>query len=138
MKDKVKVYNLVDTDLLEIAMSGTLEDIRIHIKDQWKAGLQNLIIDFFGFDLEEDYYQFVDTNFDEVVSRLGFDLKEICEVPIEDFEETNDSEKEIWNRTEVVQLLKHFVGDTRGDKPWVDADDEWVEQNLKQIWFYQK
>lgn len=28
------------------------------------------------------------------------------------------------------ELLKFFVKDTRGDKPWVDADDEWILQNL--------
>ena len=37
------------------------------------------------------------------------------------------SEKEIYN------LLKFFIKDTRGDKPWVDADNEWFEQFNKTI-----
>jgi hypothetical protein len=27
--------------------------------------------------------------------------------------------------------MRSFVEDTRGDKPWVDADDEWFEQFIK-------
>lgn len=34
---------------------------------------------------------------------------------------------------QLVQLLKYFVQDTRADKPWADADDEWVEGNLNGV-----
>jgi hypothetical protein len=33
-------------------------------------------------------------------------------------------------RNEVIKLLKFFIKDTRGDKPFVDADDEWVSENI--------
>lgn len=30
-------------------------------------------------------------------------------------------------KQEMRELLKYFVENTRGDKPWVDADDEWID-----------
>ncbi len=33
-------------------------------------------------------------------------------------------------RNEVVELLKFFIKDTRGGKPFVDADIEWIENNI--------
>lgn len=39
--------------------------------------------------------------------------------------------KQTYSRNELINTLKFFISDTRGDKPWVDADNEWVNQNLK-------
>lgn len=40
--------------------------------------------------------------------------------------------KRIITTTELLKdLLQYFVKDTRGDKPWVDADDEWFNDNIK-------
>ena len=36
-----------------------------------------------------------------------------------------------YSEEEVKSILKSFVEDTRGDKSWVDADDEWFEQFKK-------
>ena len=36
----------------------------------------------------------------------------------------------ITSTAELKRLLEYFVKDTRGDKPWVDADDEWFQQNV--------
>ena len=33
-----------------------------------------------------------------------------------------------YSEQDLKALLQFFVKDTRGDKPWVDADDEWFEQ----------
>lgn len=33
----------------------------------------------------------------------------------------------------LTELLQFFVSDTRGDKPWADADDEWVTMNTEHI-----
>jgi hypothetical protein len=39
--------------------------------------------------------------------------------------------KKMYSEEEVLDMLKFFTKDTRGDKPWVDADDEWFEQFKK-------
>jgi hypothetical protein len=43
----------------------------------------------------------------------------------------NVSEK-TYTQDELRAILRFFIEDTRGDKPWVDADDEWFEQFLQQ------
>lgn len=47
-----------------------------------------------------------------------------------EFEEFKEQDKKKYNE-ELKSILKFFVEDTRGDEPWVDADDEWFEQNKK-------
>ena len=37
-----------------------------------------------------------------------------------------------YTQEELYAILRFFVENTRGDKPWVDADDEWFEQFLQQ------
>jgi|688.fasta_scaffold14856_5 hypothetical protein len=37
----------------------------------------------------------------------------------------------MYSEEELKSILQFFVEDTRGDKPWVDADDEWFEQFKK-------
>ena len=39
--------------------------------------------------------------------------------------------KQMYSEEEVLDMLKFFTENTRGDKPWVDADDEWFEQFKK-------
>lgn len=36
-----------------------------------------------------------------------------------------------YSEEEVRSILQFFIKDTRGDKPWIDADDEWFEQFKK-------
>lgn len=86
MKEKVEVYNLIDTDLNEIVMTGGIEDVRIYLKNQWKLGLINLIKKVLEIEIEEDYYAFVDNNINVVLTSLGYIIKEVCQIPIEDFE----------------------------------------------------
>lgn len=38
-----------------------------------------------------------------------------------------DAEK-TYTKDELYATMRSFIEDTRGDKPWVDADDEWFEQ----------
>jgi hypothetical protein len=40
-------------------------------------------------------------------------------------------DKNKYSEEEVLDMLKFFTKNTRGDKPWVDADDEWFEQFKK-------
>ena len=40
-------------------------------------------------------------------------------------------QKSSYNEEELKSILQFFVKDTRGDKPWIDADDEWFEQFKK-------
>jgi hypothetical protein len=37
----------------------------------------------------------------------------------------------MYSEEDLLEVLKFFIKDTRGDKPWVDADDEWFEQFKK-------
>ena len=37
-----------------------------------------------------------------------------------------------YTQDELRAILRFFIEDTRADKPWVDADDEWFEQFLQQ------
>lgn len=37
----------------------------------------------------------------------------------------------LYTQEELCSILRLFIEDTRGDKPWVDADDEWLQQFLK-------
>jgi hypothetical protein len=37
-----------------------------------------------------------------------------------------------YTQEELYDILRFFIENTRGDKPWVDADDEWFEQFLQQ------
>jgi hypothetical protein len=39
----------------------------------------------------------------------------------------------VTNANSWADLLKYFVENTRGDKPWADADDEWVQMNTEHI-----
>jgi hypothetical protein len=43
----------------------------------------------------------------------------------------NQQAEIMYSEEEVLDMLKFFTKDTRGDKPWVDADDEWFEQFKK-------
>lgn len=45
--------------------------------------------------------------------------------------ENNWQQERMYSEEELKSILKSFVEDTRGDKPWVDADDEWFEKNKK-------
>ena len=48
----------------------------------------------------------------------------------------NMRNKEVTQKTytqdELRAILRFFIEDTRADKPWVDADDEWFEQFIQQ------
>ena len=44
----------------------------------------------------------------------------------------NKQSMKLYTEEEVCSILRLFIEDTRGDKPWVDADDEWLQQFLKQ------
>jgi hypothetical protein len=37
-----------------------------------------------------------------------------------------------YTQDELRAILRFFIEDTRADEPWVDADDEWFEQFIKQ------
>ena len=40
-------------------------------------------------------------------------------------------QKSSYNEEELKSILQFFIKDTRGDKPWIDADDEWFKQFKK-------
>lgn len=85
-KDKVDVYNLIDIDNNgEIILTGTMNDIRTWLKNRW-CETNEMVVDLFDIHVEEDWYYFVDANLALVISNMGYEAIEVCEVPIEDFE----------------------------------------------------
>ena len=44
----------------------------------------------------------------------------------------NEVPQKTYTQEEVYAILRFFIEDTRGDEPWVDADDEWFQQFLIQ------
>lgn len=88
MKDKVKVYQLIDMDDNGAnVLIGTIEDIRTFMKDRWGTN-GNFVNDMLETEfIEEEYYSYIDNdeNLWDVVKVMGYMAIEECEVPIEDF-----------------------------------------------------
>lgn len=84
-RNAVKVYNLVDIDNNgEVILTGTINDIRTWVKNCWRD--RKDMVETFDIHVEEDWYYFVDSNLALVISNMGYEAIEVCEVPIEDFE----------------------------------------------------
>lgn len=89
MKDKVKVYQLIDMDNNGAkVLIGTIEDIRTFMKDRWGTFVKDIMVMLeTEFIEEEEYYSYIDNdeNLWDVVKVMGYMAIEECEVPIEDF-----------------------------------------------------
>lgn len=87
MKEKVKVYSLIDdvTDGTTL-VTGTIEDIRTFMKNRWTE-CGDYVKEVFGFEIEEDYYTFLDDDSDlrKAMSVFGYVMDEVCEVSIDEF-----------------------------------------------------
>jgi hypothetical protein len=85
MKNVVKVYVVTDIDDCgTIMLHGTIEDVRKFAKDKF----DDLWSDLTPYPMEEEeYYMYCDddTNLLKALDTMGYEMKEICEVPIEDF-----------------------------------------------------
>lgn len=84
MKNSVKVFAV--TTFGENVLNGTIEDIRSDAKDRWSQHMVNP-----SFANEEEYYMYLDMLSDEdlitfVSTKFGYDIAEVCDVPIEDFQ----------------------------------------------------
>lgn len=101
MKEKVKVYELVDIkkEMHDcIILNGTIKDVRKWAKDQWKTSrdyIRGLMNDLGGNLNEEDFYTKMD---DDLVLFAfleggGYILIELCEVPLDDFNLDKPSEE---------------------------------------------
>ena len=96
MKEKVKVYKLVDLDTGgDVILHGTLNDVRTWIKNRWKTDsefVQDILCQTM---VEEEFYEMMDN--DELlinfISDGGYGIEEICEVPLDDFNLDNPSEE---------------------------------------------
>jgi hypothetical protein len=96
MKEKVKVYKLVDLDNVcgvecngDLILYGTFNDVRTWIKNRWKTDsefVQDILCQTM---VEEEFYEMMDN--DELlinfISDGGYGIEEICEVLLEDFQE---------------------------------------------------
>lgn len=96
MKEKVKVYKLVDLDTGgDVILHGTLNDVRTWIKNRWKTDsefVQDILCQTM---VEEEFYEMMDN--DEMlinfISDGGYGIEEICEVPLDDFNLDKPSEE---------------------------------------------
>lgn len=85
-RNAVKVYNLNDIDNNgEVILTGTMNDIRTWVKNCWHT-TNEMVVGLFDIHVEEDWYYFVDSDLALVISNMGYEAIEVCEVPIEDFE----------------------------------------------------
>lgn len=91
MKNKVSVYTLLDLDAPkneQAILSGTIEDVRIFMKNRWKKA-KDFVESVTKIEIEEDYYQLMDDDNElkRVIKEMDYSLAFVCDVPIEDFEE---------------------------------------------------
>lgn len=97
MKEKVKVLQLLDLDAPigdQNILVGTIKDIRVWAKNLWKKDsdfVKDILVEIWETDnaspIEEDYYNFLDSDA-QLISFLnvcGYGMREICEVPFDDF-----------------------------------------------------
>jgi hypothetical protein len=78
----VKVYQIFNGE--RILKYGTMADVIKFAKDLWTNTSMKAWFDD-KFDIEEDYYAFVDADPAKALRIVGLTYHEICEVPIEDF-----------------------------------------------------
>ena len=88
MKSSVKVFRLVDGEVPEIVLHGTINDVRKWAKDRWAVDSE-WVKEMTGVETEEDFYLLMDgdVTLSNFLHDTGYYVEEVCEVPIEDFEE---------------------------------------------------
>ena len=86
MKLTVNVYEL--SNGIQVVLNGTIEDVRIYMKNLYNPN--KYFIDMsLCIGVEEEYYCYLDNdnNLLEAINKFGYKLKELCLVPIEDFQD---------------------------------------------------
>jgi hypothetical protein len=85
MKSSVRVYEL--NDGLKVLLNGTIEDIRNYMKNLYTSN-KYFIEMTLSINLEEDYYAYLDNdaNLLDALNKFSYRIKELCAVPIEDFQ----------------------------------------------------
>jgi hypothetical protein len=95
-------------------------------QDLIKNGVQAIDDEFLEWFVKNPSCEFVKTfKFADSVTTYTYKII----IPQE--EPKQDQLKIIYSEEEVLDMLKFFTKNTRGDKPWVDADDEWFTQFKK-------
>jgi hypothetical protein len=122
MKEKVTVYKLIDFAGCHPMINGTINDIRQFAKNLWKQSedfIQHVMFDKFnGKLIEEDFYTKMD---DDLVlfaflEGAGYDVKPLCEVPLDDFYDEQKPKQELID--EVLEQIKKDI--TEGDLTALD------------------
>jgi len=85
MKTSITVYEL--NDGLRVLLYGTIEDLRIFMKNLYTAS-KYFIEMTLSIRLEEDYYTHLDNdaNLFDALNKFSYGIKELCAVSIEDFQ----------------------------------------------------
>jgi hypothetical protein len=117
MKEKIKVYKLIDLDGNigdNPIMYGTINDIRTWAKNLWKENqdwLRDLMIDLGGILNEEDFYAKMDEDLTLLafLENAGYGLKPLCEVPLDDFYDERKPTQELID--EVLEQIKKDIAD---------------------------
>lgn len=116
MRERVKVYELFkDLDgSSQHILFGTMNDIREWAKNLWKDA--NDFVTAHDYHIEEDYYTELDNDncLLIVLENMFYDVRELCEVPLEDFYDENKAPQELVD--EVIAQIKMDVelGDVTG------------------------
>lgn len=116
MRERVKVYELFkDLDgSSQHILFGTMNDIREWAKNLWKDA--NDFVRIHDYHIEEDYYTELDNDncLLIVLENMFYDVRELCEVPLEDFYDENKAPQELVD--EVIAQIKMDVelGDVTG------------------------
>ena len=113
MKEKVRVFELIDFDTpigKQKVLVGTINDIRIWAKNIWSKNVNyaKSIVDDENI-TEEDYYTLLDDDkvLTESLISIGYGIREICEVPLDDFYDGQEPTQELID--EVLKQIKKDI-----------------------------
>lgn len=123
MREKVKVYQLFDTDETvenNHMLFGTMNDIRTWAKNLWKQDFGEFVTLITGEQfIEEDFYTMLDddTKLHFFLEGAGYGMREICEVPFDDFYSDEKPPQELIDA--VLEQIKKDIGE--GDVTALDT-----------------
>lgn len=123
MKEKVKVYQLLDLDAPVIKQSvliGSINDIRIWAKNLWKSNSNFAKSVVSDEDItEEEYYTILDDDaalMNNLVG-IGYAMRVLCEIPFDDFYDSKKPSQELV--AEVIERIKKDISE--GDVTALDV-----------------
>jgi hypothetical protein len=119
MKEKVTVYKLIDLDGNigdNIVLHGTINDLRQWAKDLWAKdedwARENMSdVTSNEVENEEEFYSLLDVDslLIQFLDNMGYQMDELCEVPLDDFYDERKPTQELID--EVLEQIKKDIAD---------------------------